>query len=524
MLIDARSVPRDHLVETDICIVGAGAAGITLARELRSQPFRVCLLESGGLEFDAQTQALYEGENIGQSYYPLASTRLRYFGGSTNHWVGACRPLDPMDFEKRSWVPYSGWPFGREELDSYYQRAHRICQLGPYTYEPGDWLVPGAPPPTFKGPRAVSTLFQFSPPTRFGQVYREEIEGAPNIATYLHANVVEFETLDPLNRVARARVACLDGKRFQVAAKQFVLAVGGIENARILLLSNRTRKAGLGNEYDLVGRFFMEHPHLYSGMLMPVRDGVVTDFYETQKLHGVRARGAVTISEKVARQENLVNFSAFLRPYSIPGLDAFEHIVESLGRGEMPEHFLWNLKRVMVNFDEIAGYAYRRLRGQENAVPQVLVLHNRSEQVPNPDSRVRLSNERDALGQNRVALDWKLSAIDKHSLQRSHELVALDFGAAGLGRMRVELDGEVASWPAELGGGNHHMGTTRMHRNPKLGVVDPDCRVHGIANLYVAGSSVFPTSGCSNPTLTIVALAVRLADHLKGLMRRGEVG
>ena len=192
MLIDARTVPRDSVVETDVCIVGAGAAGITLALELIGTPLRVHLLESGGLDFDAATQQLYQGETDGHPYYPLDTCRLRYFGGSTNHWAGWSSPIDPLDFTPRPWVPHSGWPFGREHLDRYYREAQMLCQLGPFSYEARDWTEPGVPPLPLK--RVVSRVEQLSPPTRFGVEYRDKVLNADNINTCVHANVTQIET------------------------------------------------------------------------------------------------------------------------------------------------------------------------------------------------------------------------------------------------------------------------------------------------------------------------------------------
>ena len=168
MLVDARTVPANKVIETDVCIVGAGAAGITLAREFIGKPFRVCLLESGGFDFEESTQDLYRGNNAG-FHVPLSVARLRYFGGSTNHWGSYCRPLDEIDFETRDWVPHSGWPFKKSELDPYYDRAQSICQLGPYRYDPQFWQTQAGAPLPLAGDRVVTSIFQMrDPAVRFG--------------------------------------------------------------------------------------------------------------------------------------------------------------------------------------------------------------------------------------------------------------------------------------------------------------------------------------------------------------------
>jgi choline dehydrogenase-like flavoprotein len=197
--------------------------------------------------------------------------RLRYFGGSTNEWGGWCRPLKPIDFEEQPWVPYSGWPFSFGDLEPYYRRAQAICQLGPYGYDIsylktqiGSELLP------LDQGRLVTDVIQFSPPTRFGEVYRPEIKSAANVRTYLSANVTNIETGEPPNAITRLRAETLSGRKFWITAKCYILAAGGLESARLLLISNAAEKTGLGNRYDLVGRFFMDHPEPEVGLLLPV--------------------------------------------------------------------------------------------------------------------------------------------------------------------------------------------------------------------------------------------------------------
>jgi FAD dependent oxidoreductase len=282
VLIDAHKVPEGRTVETEVCIVGAGAAGITLALEFVNQPFRVCLLESGSLEFDQATQSLYDGEIAGLPYTSLKAARARYFGGTTNHWNGWCRPLDEIDFQTREWIPHSGWPFGRAHLEPYYKRAQKICQLGPFNYDAEAWQTQDAPSLPLAGGRVITTVFQFSPPTRFGQLYRDEIVHARNISTYLRANVLEIEATKTGKTVTRLRVACLQGNKFWISAKFFILATGGIENARLLLASNKVYAAGLGNQNGIVGRFFMDHVNLDSGAILLSDPGVSTALYSAR--------------------------------------------------------------------------------------------------------------------------------------------------------------------------------------------------------------------------------------------------
>jgi len=487
VLIDARTHAPTTEIETDLCIIGAGAAGIAIAREFAGSGLRVSLLESGGRGDDEPTQSLYRGVSMAQKYFRLDRARTRRFGGSTNCWMGFCRPLDEDDFERRDWIPHSGWPFDRTALEPFYRRAQSVCGLGPFGYHGSDFAGPHRPEFTFPGERVETHAFQIAA-TRFGEVYRDELAAAANVETWLHANVIAIESHRDAGRVERLRVRVLDGAEFTIRPRAIALATGGIENARLLLASNAVEAAGLGNRHDLVGRFFMEHPHTHSGEFLPSPAARPLGLYQLHRRGPVEVLGMLSLSPALRRSERLANFSATLaaRP---PG--------GALERG---------LGTLIAGFDG----------GDANAkgVPR-FSFANACEQVPNPESRVELSYERDALGMNRVALKWRLSALDRDSVRRSHEVLAREIGRAGLGRVKPGFGDPFGAWPADVNGARHHMGTTRMHVNPKQGVVDADARVHGISNLYVAGSSIFPTSGSANPTLTIVALALRLADHLK---------
>lgn len=335
----------------------------------------------------------------------------------------------------------------------------------------------------FEGGRIQSDAFQHSPPTRFGEVYRNELRQAPNVVTYLGANAVDLETPAPPQRVSAVKVACLAGTSFRVAARAFVLATGGIENARLLLLSDRVQPAGLGNGHDLVGRYFMEHLYMDAAAEIRVPRGVVSDFYTSGHwVDGRRVRGILGLTPDVRRRERLTNYCAVIV--------------------EPRSSLLTRLRNAIADV-------------RASTAPRAYEVKNVMEQAPNPESRVTLGNDRDRLGCRRTVLHWRLSSIDKSTAHRAHAILGEDLTRSGLGQMTSSMGSEADPWPASVRGARHHIGTTRMHADPRRGVVDADCRVHGIANLYVAGSSVFPTSGAANPTLTIVALALRLARHLQ---------
>lgn len=534
MLIDARTIPKNTTVPADVCIVGGGAAGITLARELIGQSFDVCLLESGGLQFDIATQALYQGRSVGFPYLPLEATRLRFFGGTTNHWGGASRPLDEQDFARREWVPYSGWPFDRAHLVPYYERAHAVLQLGPFVYSGTDWESATVTRAAFAGRTLNSAVFQQSPPTRFGQVYREELARARNVRTYLNANALEIETNATAHTVARLRVSSLARNDFFIAARVYILAAGGIETARLLLLSDKVNPSGVGNANGLVGRFFMEHPiagWATPGIIAPLKFPL--RFYE-DRVPGTLVRdgiasnatlwGFIAPTQETLRRQRLLNFGIAVRRTPEPDPDAVEsarRFKHSLATGEWPEDIWKHVGNVIADLDDVAAHGWRKLIGRERPAEKIEVMYW-SEPQPNPDSRIYLSDELDALGQRRVVLDWRLTEHDKRNMQAALQLLATELGKAGLGRLRIDPRVSNGEWERVFLPSFHHMGTTRMSTDPALGVVDPNCRLHDVSNLYVASSSVFPAAGHANPTLTIVALALRLADHIKEQMKNRQ--
>lgn len=504
MFIDARKLPNESRLTADLAIIGAGPAGITLARSMIDRATQVCLIEAGDRAYDGPTQALYGGENVGIDY-PLTGSRLRFFGGSSNHWGGYCRPLSPIDLERREGLAESGWPIDFEELGRYYGAASDVVEVGsPRFFDRNYWQEKTDKPiPEMPSGRMDLKFVQFSPPTRFGQRYGDELKAADNIDVLVNANVTNIGATEDGRAIRQLDIATLTGLRHQVRAKVFVLATGGLENPRLLLLSNDKVQAGLGNQHGLVGRYFMEHPHVGDLGQLVVReiDRLPPLFWRRVTVEGRGAKASFVPSATFLRQNRLLNIT-----FMVGDNWAYR-------RGEAPH----DLEIAAGNLDMLA--ASSRLTGGGNPGNQGWLGSGLSvgcacEQSPNPESRVTLAEERDALGLRKIRLDWQLTEFDRRSLVRHLKNLATEIGALGIGRMRVDVE-DPDNWPAFVMGGGHHMGTTRMADDPTRGVVDRNCRVHGLDNLYVMGGSVFPTGGAANPTLTIVALTLRLAEHLK---------
>lgn len=528
MLIDARQVEDGAALSADLVVVGAGPAGIALVDRLRSADLSICLIDGGGFLPDLRTQRLCRGESIGAPYFQLDACRFREFGGAGNRWGGWCRPLDPIDLDRRDWLPWSGWPIDRAELESYYADAAELLQLPTPYFEAATWPARMPPPFDMSGTEFENAIAQFSPATDFGVRYRDRMVHARRVTTLLHANVSEL-LLDPDGgRIESVEVRTLNGRLFRVQGRAIVLATGGIENARLLLVSRGVRPAGIGNEHDVVGRYFMEHLHAPAGHLMTVQSPVNRDFYRNATYDGRHVRGLLTpTADALTRHERLncsiaidaASYSGETGSQLVQSPQAFrtaflqlEHILhhDAAVRVKHGARLVWNAGQTIETWRS-ARTARTRDPATDMEGRQLLSLYVRAEQAPNPSSRVSLSSRKDALGVPQPRLDWRLHDVDTGSIIAW--LAELDAHVQHRSVGHVIMPGN--GWEDRIIGGGHHMGTTRMSGDSRTGVVDAHCRVHSVENLYIAGSSVFATAGWANPTFTIVALALRLADELQ---------
>ncbi len=429
------------------------------------------------------------------------------------------RPLDPIDFEQRSWVPYSGWPFDKRHLAPFYERADAVCRIEPSSYHVDIWN--NGKRPLLHDGTVQTIIYKLALRDRFACEIPAEVTGADNITTCLHATVLEIEVHESAEHVTRLRVSTLRGNEFFVTAKMFVLANGGIEVPRLLLLSNRYHAVGLGNERDLVGRFFMEHLHFWSGILVPYRPKAIepSGLYDGfRPVNGVAVVGKLALTEQVLRRENLLNQNVQLapalelNPFTYPRVDP--KAVASLkrvlrGRERISYR---TLRDIVTGREDIVRFAFRRSRRIVSrtaiaSVPKVpvYIFANMTEQIPNPESRVTLGRRRRRVRSKARAAGLENRAAGHSSVIRTQEIMGCRRSErAGVGRLYRELldDGAATRHSRRL----PPHGNDAHARDPRQGVVDPDCRVHGIDNLYIAGPSVFPTGGYANPSLTMLAL------------------
>ncbi len=545
-ILDLQSIPAGTSLKADLAIIGAGPAGLTVARELANTKIRVLVLESGGAGFEPRAQALNQVDNIGEPIergtapgrgyadelswlndIPAFELRNRLVGGSTHTWVGKCAAFDEIDFAERHWVPDSGWPIARESLSGALDRAAVVLNLGPNVYDEGLYSLLRSPPADLRINRELLRPFfwQFShareraEPLRFG----DEIGklDAPNIEILTNATVTHLNTDETGQRLVSLDLRSLDGSHASVRADVVVLSAGGIENPRLLLASG-----GIGNRFGIVGRYLADHPRAVVARFdkeqaaaiarhfgfYGLESGYRTQFY----LHGL------TLSPRLQEREGLLNCAAY--PVQELAEDDPWLALRRLGRsraGNRMRH-AW---RVLSSPGLIAAGLHRRLvlkRGLPRRLEGIR-FDTMVEQRPDPESRVTLSARRDRLGMPLARINWKISIQEIASVARLAELMSAEFQRVGLPQPRL------ADWIQrnDLGGAAfsdmaHPACTTRMGRDPATSVVDENARVHGMEGLYIAGSSVFPTASHANPTLMIVALAIRLADHLKDQFEKGS--
>jgi choline dehydrogenase-like flavoprotein len=524
MFVDGRTLHADAHLEADVCIIGAGPAGIALTLQLIPTHARVLIIESGGVSPEVRAKHLDRGHSVGYPYYNLMFTRARAFGGTTSRWHlrnrrdpgWIARPLDPIDFQARPGIPRTAWPFDAAHMDPYYRRAHAMSDLEKDSYDVTDWETAEMQRLPLPEQRVETQIVQLGM-TAFTR-FREEFATESRVTVLYHSTVTEIRSSGEPAVVHGIRAATSPGRHFTIDARFLVLAAGGIENPRLLLASRSHHPQGLGNGRDLVGRFFMEHPSGRVGLVRPSRPDVVrrAGLYDSHREGNVLVQGVLTLSPDVVRREGLRRAGFFLLPrteaFAAEGVRSTKALFVSSYRRPRAPSVRGHVRNITADLPSIARTVVSSAVGSAPP-PSLLVVRAQAEQTPDPTSRVTLGTDRDAYGIPRVVLDWRLSDDDVASIRRSEDLIDEELRRAGLGRIERKLGEE--SPPLVIEGHHHHMGTTRMDVDPQHGVVDSDGLVHGTRNLYATGTSVFPSGGYINPTLTVVALGIRLGDHLR---------
>lgn len=527
-VIDLRDAVGDHpaLTECDVCIVGTGPAGATMAEELSSTRLRVTILESGGVKRTQDADLLDDIENVGRARVPRQwQVRNRVVGGSSYTWGGRCAPFDDIDFEQRSWVPASGWPFGNDEMAAYLDRsAHHLgLALGTGFSDDSFWAIAGRAQPRNQPDHAALLPFfwQFSRDPeesypfdymRFGRSLAGRL--GPDVTLVTSATVLRVEPVSSGRAVQSVQYVGPDGVARSVRASAVVLAAGGIENARLLLSSTTITPGGLGNDHDLVGRYLMDHPRGPVGGFDVEASGDLLKRLGRYNVRGHLFRAGFRLSPAVQRAEQLLNCATWLGEEVGPDdpWDAMRRLLR--GSPDLPNDAV-----ALAKGAPLLARGVREFFVERNGIPRRfrrVDLLTMVEQRPDPDSRVTLSERRDPNGSQLARVDWRTHPDESRTMRRTAQIVTEQLAAMGYpAPVLADWVRDGADMPDSWVDVAHPTGTTRMADDPARGVVDRDGQVHGVGGLYVVGSSTFPTAGHCNPTQMIVAMAVRLADHLR---------
>jgi choline dehydrogenase-like flavoprotein len=527
MIEDCDNVPQGTCLEADLCIVGAGAAGLALASQFEGTRHRVCVIESGGLTYEHGRQRLSRGRSVGRPYEALDLCRIRQFGGSTGRagWGGWCKMLDHVDFEARSWIPMSGWPVDRNSLLPDYETAAGLLGIEDLQAE---WPASAALP--MNGPLFSERCF-LSPTPDLGATLRARLQTAKNVQVVLHATALRLDTDTSGRWVRSIEVASTPDRRFRIEARSFVLACGGIENARLLLVSNRQMPNGIGNQHDLVGRYFMEHPRVKWGSLQICRPDTAIAFhvpsaearrpYLPQAKHcDVTAAFGLALRPEIRESERLLGSRTWIKPgpcaSDLDGSEALHYLAFWLRKGRLHRDLIRSGRTILRHPAGSIASAIERI-GHSRRGAGHFHFDTILEQEPDPESRVTLDTRLDEFNLPRVKLEWRVGPFVRRTLERVQTIITDEMRLLGHRSDVQARTHETAAYGEDIPYRwvRHHMGTTRMSNDPRTGVVDATCQVHGLANLFIAGSSVFPTGGNDMPTLTIVALALKLGRHLQ---------
>ena len=521
---------RDHAdngrLATDVCIIGSGPAGAVIALELAAAGIDVLVVESGGWDVEPETNELYELDNVGLPRLPQDEIRVRQIGGSMTQWTGRSAPFRAIDFEERPWVSMSGWPITLDELEPHIGRASAYLGYAPMRYDRDIWRAfdGNRTDQTLDPAKLVDEMWQFSKgtdpgqPVRVNTDLRERIESEPNLRVLFHANVLDIVPIDNGRQVDHVVISTLEGKRATVSARTVVVAAGGIESARLLLASRSVVPTGLGNDRDLVGRFYAEHPYCEVGTFSVDDDwtALLTRFgnhwFSTPTGKQVFMSG-LALSPRVQRERELLNACMYV--LSEDDENAAVHAARRLatGTGDTAADVKALLSRPM----ELAEAARRRqLEGLPPIVPPTRIsLGVNAEQRPDPDSRITLSDRTDKLGMPLTRMDWRMDDQEIETIRAMFDLVVDEFGRLGLPRPTPSPWLGDDDWREHVVDTAHHSCSVRMASDPSRGVTDPWGHVYGVDGLYVAGSALFPTVGTANPTLMLTSLALRVADAIR---------
>ncbi len=552
MFIDAESLENATTFNSDIAVVGAGPAGIVLALELAKAGYDVVLIESGRLQFSEEIQNLAEANHFDPKFHaPMSECTRRQLGGTSIIWGGRCLPYDPIDFDKREYIPNSDWPVSYMELTGYFQRACDYFFCGKSEFDIKNIpnieqksIIPDLPDAEV----LTSTLERWSLPTNFGKEYFNDLKQSAKITLIYGLTCTEIGTNDKGDRVELIQGKTIGGKTIHVKCQKYILSGGAVNTTRLLLASDRKHHGGIGNHSGLLGKFYMGH---LSGDIAsihfttPPKKTIYGFDRDPDKIY---LRRRFSFTREFLNEKQIPNIVAWLgspkfgdpshqngilsSAYLALTMPVLKNYLTSTALrkgaiGEEEQGIYWaHVRNVLKDFAQaltfVPSFGYGRYIAKRK-IPALFVysaaneypLHYHSEQVPNANSTVSLSDERDALGMRKININLQCTQQDIDGVVQAHQYWDQHLRKNNCGYLKYGTDDPEASVWEQAGDGFHQVGTTRMSENPQNGVVGTNCNVHGVENLFVSSSSVFVTSGQANSTFMIVVFALRLADHLR---------
>ncbi len=547
MIKDAKKLKNNQELRADIIIVGTGAGGMASAIEFIDSGLSVIVLEAGHESYDEVAQSVYEGDVSDNGQHgKLSGYRRRMLGGTSSVWGGRCSSFVDSDFEERSYVANSGWPIKKSDLDPFYVKAHEYCDIGVYDYTVSGSLSTNEKivPDLSSEKIAQDQIWRFSLPTNFATKFKSQIEQAENITLYLNANCLHIQLDELGEEVKWLDCASTPDQKFRVKGCNYIIAAGGLETTRLLLVSNDVESAGIGGTSNKLGKYYGSHlTGNYGEVKLSTKSSGVSWKYKTSK-DGVYYKQQLRVSEAEQEVKGLMNTRIILShpgfgdPSHGSGVLSGAYMVKRFLKGQIPPEYSKDLasaeyknvgrhlkniildspKSMIFMFDWIRRRVLSKrklpsiaLRSKSN----VYTLHYDSEQTPVAESVISLSKKKDMFGMPRLNVDWRFDEKDLDNLFQTYKTLSEELDKSGAGQMLSNDDEVKNRIKSQIGVGSHHLGSTRMSAGKENGVVDVNCKVHTVNNLYLASPSVFCTGSFANPFLTIVALALRIANHIK---------
>jgi choline dehydrogenase-like flavoprotein len=520
MQIDLEDVPAGTKFESEICVIGAGVAGLLLSTRLAGYGFKVNLLEAGGRELEDRSQDLYKSEMRGRFHMGTTEGRFRTFGGASTRWGGQLLAYPDEVFTTRERMGNVGWPITQDEIRAYYPDIFKIMGVNdlPFTDE---FLEKFGNRQEVSSPEVRVRFSKFAPfPRRnLAGTLGKQCVASDRITVYLHANTLSLELAGDGSRVEFAKVRNYQGGEFRFKAQNFIICTGTIETSRLLLSSTSVQPAGVGNAGDQVGRYFQDHVTVDAMQLGEQSKRVFAKYFSPyfvkDTLHSPKIEAMPVLHKSLNLPEVMAHF--FIHESEDNEFTLLRQTLVEMQRGRIAISKIGQLPRLLSGAAKMA-YSLK-VKGRRVFSKQANVsLNIETEQLPRADSRIQISDKRNAVGIPQTIVDWKISGEEGEAMQRFAVVMEKYLRSLGMTEQNwtIKPQDDAQAWAKAGSDILHPMGGTRMGTSPENSVVDRDLRVHGVANLYVSSCSVFPTGGSSNPTFTMMSLACRLSDRLKG--------